>query len=115
MKVSIPPRFGVAAAAGAAMAATQRAAPRPAAANPDFLIISFLLLLLDHFPAKHAAVHRGNATPRRDLTHLAAGHPVAGSHLPELRTDPAAALDRHRAARMKRAARRRIDRAGHLP
>src|SRR5229473_8261001 len=47
--------------------------------------------------------------------HLAASHPVAGSHLPELRTDPAAAFDRDRATRMKRAARRRVDRARHLP
>src|SRR5262249_3964486 len=86
MKVSVPPRFGVSAAAGAAMVATQRAAPRLAAANPDFLIISFLLLLLgspfvvgrdlerhplDHFPARRAAVSGGTATPRRELTHLA--------------------------------------------
>src|SRR5215468_8750804 len=49
MYVSIPPRFGVSAAAGAATAATQKTAPRPAAANPDFLIIPsslWLLLLL---------------------------------------------------------------------
>ena len=46
-----------------------------------------------------------------NLTHLAAGHPVAGTHLSEVRTDPAAAGDRDRATRMKHAARRRIDRA----
>src|SRR5262245_54197290 len=49
MYVSIPPRFGVSAAAGAATAATQKTAPRQAAANPDFLIIPsslWLLLLL---------------------------------------------------------------------
>src|SRR5262245_53088452 len=42
MYVSIPPRFGVSAAAGAATVATQKTAPRPAAANPDVLIISSL-------------------------------------------------------------------------
>src|SRR6516164_11827071 len=46
MYVSIPPRFGVSAAAGAATAATQKTAPRPAAANPDFLIIPSSLWLL---------------------------------------------------------------------
>src|SRR5262249_54922264 len=40
--------------------------------------------------------------------------PVAGSHLPQLRADPAATVDRNRAAWMKRAARGRIDRARHL-
>jgi len=49
-----------------------------------------------------------------NLTHLAAGHPVAGAHLPEIRTDSAAAGDRDRATGMKHAARRRIDRARHL-
>src|SRR5262244_1372665 len=42
MYVSIPPRFGVSAAAGAATVATQKTAPRLAAANPDVLIISSL-------------------------------------------------------------------------
>src|SRR5712691_4080619 len=51
----------------------------------------------------------------RNLTHLAAGHPMARSHLPELGAHPAAAFDRDRATRMKHAARRRIDRARHLP
>jgi len=42
MYVSVPPRFGVsAAAAGAATVATQKTAPRPAAANPNFLIMTF--------------------------------------------------------------------------
>src|SRR6516225_4539709 len=39
---------------------------------------------------------------------------MAGAHLPELRTDPTAALDRDRATRMEHAARRRMDRARHL-
>jgi hypothetical protein len=48
MKVSIPPRFGVSAAAGAVTFVTQsdvmhRAAPRPTAANPNLLIIRILL------------------------------------------------------------------------
>src|SRR5260370_38998931 len=51
----------------------------------------------------------------RNLTHLAAGHPMARSHLPELGAHPAAAFDRDRATRMKHATRRRIDRARHLP
>jgi hypothetical protein len=43
MYVSVPPRFGVsAAAAGPAIAATQSAVPRLAAANPDVLIIASL-------------------------------------------------------------------------
>jgi hypothetical protein len=47
MKVSIPPRFGVSVAAGAATFVAQRdtiqrAAPRPTAANPNLLIICFL-------------------------------------------------------------------------
>jgi hypothetical protein len=43
MYVSVPPRFGVsAAAAGQAIAATQSAAPKAAAANPDVLITAFL-------------------------------------------------------------------------
>jgi hypothetical protein len=46
MYVSIPPRFGGSAAAGAATVATQKTAPRPAAANPDFLIIPPSLWLL---------------------------------------------------------------------
>jgi hypothetical protein len=46
MYVSIPPRFGVSAAAGAATVATQKTAPRPAAANPDFLIIASLPLVV---------------------------------------------------------------------
>src|SRR5712664_3664252 len=46
MYVSVPPRFGVsAAAAGPARAATQSAVPRLAAANPDVLIICFLIFL----------------------------------------------------------------------
>src|SRR5262245_56956782 len=123
MYVSIPPRFGVSAAAGAATVATQKAAPRPAAANPDFLIIPFLPLVvgmdrwrhpLPLFPEKRAGIQRRNAAALRELAHLAAGHPVAGAHLPEFRTDPTAALDRDRATRMEHAARRRIDRARHL-
>src|SRR5215471_19345608 len=122
MYVSIPPRFGVSAATGAATVATQKTAPRPAAANPDFLIISSLPLVVEvdrprhplpRFPAKHAGIQRRNAAARRKLAHLQAT-PVAGAHLPQLRTHPAAALDRNRAARMKHAARRRIDRARHL-
>src|SRR5262245_64997558 len=118
MYVSIPPRFGVSAAAGAATVATQKTAPRPAAANPDFLIIPSLPLVvgmdrwrhpLPHLPAKHAGTQRRNAAARRKLAHLAAGHPVAGAHLPEFRTDPTAALDRNRATRMEHAARRRIE------
>src|SRR6516164_1795005 len=119
MNVRMPPRFGVWAVAGAAMVAIQRTAPRPAAATPDFLIMTFLLLL------EGGSVHQSSGHLRRsvrrcwarkrsrsmNLTHLAAGHPVAGTHLSEVRTDPAAAGDRDRATRMKHAARRRIDRA----
>src|SRR5262244_780329 len=124
MYVSVPPRFGVsAAAAGAATAATQKTAPRPAAANPDFLIMTFppsgcwggsVASSSTAFPAEATVAQRRNAAPRRKLTHLAAGHPVAGAHLPQLRTHPAAALDRNRATRMEHAARRRMDRARHL-
>src|SRR5712692_1820438 len=46
MNVSIPPRFGVSPAAAAVMLAMQRTAPKPAAANPDVLIMSSLRLLL---------------------------------------------------------------------
>src|SRR6516164_8137584 len=108
MYVSIPPRFGVSAAAGAATVATQKTAPRPAAANPDFLIIPSLPLVvgmdrwrhpLPRFPAKHAGIQRRNAAARRKSAHLAAGHPVAGTHLPEFRADPTAALDRAPAPR----------------
>src|SRR5262245_13582709 len=85
MYVSIPPRFGASAAAGAATVATQKTAPRPAAANPDFLITSSLPLVvgmdrwrhpLPRFPAKHAGIQRRNAAARRKSTHLAAGHPA---------------------------------------
>src|SRR5580704_16266898 len=68
MKVSIPPRFEVSAAATAAMVVTQRTAPKPAAANPDSLIIASLLYSWDGsvapssgsiFRQRSAAVHRG--------------------------------------------------------
>src|SRR6516164_3039227 len=123
MYVSIPPRFGVSAAAGAATVATQKTAPRLAAANPDVLIISSLPLVvgmdrwrhpLPRFPAKHAGIQRRNAAARRKSAHLAAGQPVAGTHLPELRTDPTAALDRNRTTRMKHASPRRTQRTRHL-
>src|SRR5262249_32904630 len=57
MYVSVPPRFGVsAAAAGPAMAATPSAVPRLAAANPDVLIIASLRRLVrDHFQTPRAA------------------------------------------------------------
>src|SRR5215470_14905823 len=121
MYVSVPPRFGVsAAAAGAAKVATQKTAPRPAAANSDFLIMTFPPsgcwggLVAPSSTGEATVAQRRNAAPRRKLTHLAAGHPVAGAHLPQLRTHPAAALDRNRTTRMKHAARRRIDRTRHL-
>src|SRR5262249_38065284 len=114
MYVSIPPRFGVSAATGAATVPPQKTSPRPTAADPCFLIITSLPLVvgmdrwrhpLPHLPAKHAGTQRRNAAARRKLAHLAAGHPVAGAHLPEFRTDPTAALDRNRATRMEHAAR----------
>src|SRR5262249_19888289 len=123
MYVSIPPRYGVSGAAGSATVATEKTAPGPAAANSDFLVISSLPLVvgmdrwrhpLPRFPAKHAGIQRRNAAARRKSAHLAAGHPVAGAHLAQLRTDPTAALDRDRATRMEHAARRRMDRARHL-
>src|SRR6516165_5758858 len=123
MKVSIPPRFGVSAPLRAAVLAMQRTAARPATANADFLIIASLRVLLDapgelfsgtSSEAKGAAVHRGNATARWNLTHLATAHPVVGAHLSELRTGSAAALDSYRATRMEHTAERRIDRARHL-
>src|SRR5262249_38931127 len=45
MNVRMPPCFGIWAVAGAAMVAIQRTAPRPAAATPDLLIMTSLLLL----------------------------------------------------------------------
>ena len=92
----------------------QRAAPRPAAANPDVLIIASLRCCWSGSFSDAARSGRRKRSARSNLTHLAAGHPVAGSHLAQLRADLAAALDRDRAARMKHAARRRVDRARHL-
>src|SRR5215475_6429647 len=108
MYVSIPPRFGVSAAAGAATVATQKTAPRPAATNPDFLIISSLPLVvgmdrwrhpLPRFPAKHAGIQRRNAAARR--TSRSSGR---------IRLQLSTAIGQ----RMKHAARRRTDRARHL-
>jgi hypothetical protein len=39
MYVSVPPRFGASPAADAVMVEIQKTAPRPAAANADFLIM----------------------------------------------------------------------------
>jgi hypothetical protein len=44
--VSVPPCFGLSEDIGLATVAAQSAAPRAAAANPDFLIIASLLFLL---------------------------------------------------------------------
>src|ERR1700756_3105477 len=50
----------------------------------------------------------------RSHPNFTAGDPMVRPHLAQLRADPFAALDRDRAARMKHAARWRIDRARHL-
>src|SRR5712691_3754028 len=113
MNVRMPPRFGLsaAAAAGAAMVAMHRTAPNPAAANRDVLIMSAL-----RFGCQMSGVFcLPSSVIRHPSSDFAARHPVAGADLPKLRTEPAAALDRDRATRMKHAAGRRIDRARHLP
>src|SRR5260370_35469412 len=58
---SLPPRFGASAAPGAAVLATQRTAARPAAANPDFLIIASLRLLLDDSVKSFSGTFSGEA------------------------------------------------------
>src|SRR5260370_7309436 len=97
------------------MAAAQSAVARLAAINPDVLIIAYLRCCWSGSFFRRRAPRPWKRPARRNLAHLAAGHPVAGSHLAQLRTNPAAAFDRDRATRMKRAARRRVDRARHLP
>src|SRR5262249_44478598 len=89
MKVSIPPRFGVSAAAGTAMVATQggamqRAALRPNAASPDVLIICFLLFVPPFFldgyvePSSGSAIRRN---VRRSTVEPPPGPPVTPPHL----------------------------------
>src|SRR6516164_3594983 len=93
----MPPCFGVSCASvGAAVVRTARAT------SPS---LRFILAFLSTWTIAVLNILHAN---------FAAGDPVGRPHFAQLRADLFAALDRDRAARMKHATRRRIDRARHL-
>src|SRR6516162_7516437 len=93
----MPPCFGVSCASvGAGVVRTARAT------SPD---LRFILAFLSAWTIAVLNTLHAN---------FAAGDPVGRPNFAQLRADLFAALDRHWAARMKHAARGRIDRARHL-